>query len=75
MRHDSVTIYSTTAAIQRNLARSAPPILLLTHQPSAFVLALLSFPAEFLLSRDTRVVERKKYGQKKARKRFTFVKR
>ena len=30
---------------------------------------------KFLLSRDARVVERKKYGQKKARKRFTFVKR
>lgn len=29
----------------------------------------------FLLTRDPRVVERKKYGQKKARKRFTFVKR
>lgn len=30
---------------------------------------------KFLLSRDARVVERKKYGQKKARKSFTFVKR
>jgi len=30
---------------------------------------------KFLLTRDTRVVERKKYGQKKARKQFTFVKR
>lgn len=30
---------------------------------------------QFLLSRDPRAVERKKYGQKKARKKFAFVKR
>jgi small subunit ribosomal protein S9 len=29
----------------------------------------------FLLSRDARVVERKKYGRRKARKQFAFVKR
>ncbi|MCS7170345.1 MAG: 30S ribosomal protein S9, partial [Candidatus Kapabacteria bacterium] len=28
-----------------------------------------------LLTRDSRMVERKKYGQKKARKRFQFSKR
>jgi len=31
--------------------------------------------SEGLLSRDSRMVERKKYGQKKARKRFQFSKR
>jgi len=31
--------------------------------------------AEGLLTRDPRMVERKKYGQKKARKRFQFSKR
>jgi small subunit ribosomal protein S9 len=30
---------------------------------------------EALLTRDPRMVERKKYGQKKARKRFQFSKR
>ena len=30
---------------------------------------------EGFLTRDSRVVERKKYGQKKARKRFQFSKR
>lgn len=45
--------------------------------------ALLEFDAELramlrqggLLTRDPRMVERKKYGQKKARKRFQFSKR
>jgi small subunit ribosomal protein S9 len=45
--------------------------------------ALLETDAEFrprlrragLLTRDSRMVERKKYGQKKARKRFQFSKR
>ena len=45
--------------------------------------ALVSFDEEFrsilrtagLLTRDPRMVERKKYGQKKARKRFQFSKR
>jgi len=31
--------------------------------------------AQFMLTRDARVVERKKYGRPKARKTFTFVKR
>lgn len=34
-----------------------------------------SLKAEGLLKRDPRMVERKKYGQKKARKRFQFSKR
>ncbi len=45
--------------------------------------ALLEYDASFratlrqygLLTRDPRMVERKKYGQKKARKRFQFSKR
>ncbi|MEI6089918.1 MAG: 30S ribosomal protein S9 [bacterium] len=45
--------------------------------------ALVDFNAEFrpllrkedLMTRDPRMVERKKYGQKKARKRFQFSKR
>ncbi|MCW8797848.1 MAG: 30S ribosomal protein S9 [Prosthecochloris sp.] len=35
----------------------------------------LTFRKERLLTRDPRMVERKKYGQKKARKRFQFSKR
>jgi small subunit ribosomal protein S9 len=31
--------------------------------------------AEGLMTRDSRMVERKKFGQKKARKRFQFSKR
>ncbi|MCX8080632.1 MAG: 30S ribosomal protein S9 [Bacteroidia bacterium] len=34
-----------------------------------------SLRAEGLLTRDSRMVERKKYGQKKARRRFQFTKR
>jgi small subunit ribosomal protein S9 len=34
-----------------------------------------SLKSEGLLKRDPRMVERKKYGQKKARKRFQFSKR
>jgi small subunit ribosomal protein S9 len=35
----------------------------------------LSLKPEGLLTRDPRMVERKKFGQKKARKRFQFSKR
>ena len=37
--------------------------------------ALFSWPSHGLLTRDPRVVERKKPGQPKARKRFQFSKR
>lgn len=55
-----------TGAIQLGLARA-----LITMEPEL----KQKLKDEDLLTRDSRMVERKKYGRKKARKRFQFSKR
>jgi small subunit ribosomal protein S9 len=67
----------------RSLFCAARAWRVLRHRRCSSLMSCLAVPLsacvcctpEFLLTRDTRVVERKKYGQKKARKQFTFVKR
>jgi len=55
-----------TGAMQLAIARALNTLAVELHQP---------LRNAGLLTRDPRMVERKKYGQKKARKRFQFSKR